>query len=89
MMTFGRVDGKDVVEEITTFEKEDNYSNRSVVAVVKFSTGKFGFGTQFLVDDPDPEAEYPKFRIKERNINTEGEAINAAEKYFDEHCYWY
>ena len=88
-MTFGRIDRKDVVEEITTFEREDNYGNRSVVAVVKFSTGKFGFGTQFLADNPDPEAKYPKFHIKKRNFNTQEEAINSAGKYFDEHCWWY
>ena len=82
--TFGRVDGKNVVEEITTFEKEDNYSNRSIVAVVKFKSGKYGFGTQYLLDDPDPEAELPKFYIKSDNLNTEEEAIDDAEKYFNE-----
>jgi hypothetical protein len=82
--TFGRVDGEEVVDEITTFEYEDNYSNRSIVAVVKMSTGKFGYGTQYLTDDPDPEAEWPKFHIKENNFDSEEEAIEAAEKYFDE-----
>lgn len=82
--TFGRVDGKNVVEEITTFEKEDNYSNRSIVAVVKFKSGKYGFGTQYLSDDPDPEVELPKFYIKIDNLDTEEEAIDVAEKYFNE-----
>ena len=82
--SFGRIDGKNVVEEITTFEKEDNYSNRSIVAVVKFKSGKYGFGTQYLSDDPDPEAELPKFHIKNDSINTEEEAIDIAEKYFNE-----
>ena len=82
--TFGRVDGKNVVEEITTFEKEDNYSNRSIVAVVKFKSGKYGFGTQYLSDNPYPEAELPKFHIKIDNLDTEEEAIDDAEKYFNE-----
>lgn len=64
-------------------KKEDNYSNRSIVAVVKFASGKYGFGTQYLSDDPDPEAELPKFHIKIDNLDTE-EAIDAAEKYFNE-----
>ena len=44
--TFGRVDGKNVVDEIITFESEDNYSNRSIVAVVKFKSGpRYVFGS--------------------------------------------
>ena len=81
--TFGRVDGENIVDEITTFESEDNYSNRSIVAVVKFKSGKYGFGTQYLSDDPDPEAELPEFHIKYDNLDTEEEAIDIAEKYFN------
>lgn len=81
--TFGRVDGDRVIDEICTYEKEDNYSNRTIVAVVKFATGYFGFGVQYIEDDVECE-EYPKFFIKRNDFVDETDAIEAAEKYFNE-----
>lgn len=83
--TFGRVDGKVVIDEIATYEKEDNYGDRIIVAVVKFSNEKFGYGIQYLTDDPDGDVEYPKFYIKETG-KTEEAAIEDAEEYFNECC---
>ena len=81
--TFGRVDGEYVVNEICTYEKEDNYSNRTIVAVVEFKSGYFGFGVQYVADDDECE-EYPKFYVKQNDFIDETEAIEAAEKYFNE-----
>lgn len=81
--TFGRVDGEHVVNEICTYEKEDNYSNRTIVAVVEFKSGYFGFGVQYIEDDVECE-EYPKFFIKRRGLADETTAIEEAEKYFNE-----
>ena len=80
--TFGRVDGENVIEEICTFEKEDNYSNRTIVAVVKFKTGRFGYGIQYVEDEVECD-EYPKFKILDSSFDTEDFAIDEAEKYFN------
>ena len=44
------------------YEAEDNYSNRTIVAVIKDETypeteNKFVWGVMYVEDDPDPEAD--------------------------------
>ena len=70
------------------YEAEDNYSNRTIVAVIKDETypeteNKFVWGVMYVDDDPDPEAELPNFYIKGQGL-TEDEAVKAAHKYYDD-----
>ena len=69
------------------YEAEDNYSNRTIVAVIKDESfppteNKFVWGVMHVEDDPDPEAELPNFYIKGQGL-TEDEAVKAAHKYYD------
>lgn len=68
-------------------EAEDNYSNRTIVAVIKdeffLPTNKFVWGVMYVDDDPDPEADLLNFYIKGQGL-TEDEAVKAAHKYYDE-----
>lgn len=70
------------------YEAEDNYSNRTIVAVIKDESfppteNKFVWGVMYVSDDPDPEAELPNFYIKGQGL-TEDEAVKAAHTYYDE-----
>lgn len=80
--TFGRVDGENFIDEIATYEYEDNWSNRTIYAVLKQKDGKYTIVTQILTDDPDPEAEWPKAIVVAKDIVDENEAIKRCEEMF-------
>lgn len=82
MQTFGRVDGENFIDEIATYEYEDNYSYRNIYAVLKQKDGKYTIVIQMLADDPDPEAEWPKAIVVAKDIVDENDAIKRCEEMF-------
>ena len=67
---------------IQLHEVEDNYSNRTIVAVFKDDDGLYYWGYICVSDevDIDPE-DYPKFNIKNKGMTKTGASFEA-EKYF-------
>ena len=82
MQTFGRVDCEKYIDEIATYEYEDNWSNRTIYAVLKQCDGNYSIVTQILTDDPNPEAEWPKAIVVAKDIVDENEAIKRCEEMF-------
>lgn len=69
---------------INVFETEDNYSNRTIVAVLPETDSEgYMWGSIYLTDevDLDPE-EYPFFHIRGRFLNMK-EANEKAYEYFE------
>ena len=81
--TFGRVDGIKYIDEIANYEYEDNWSNRIIYAVLKQNNEKYTIARQFLTDDPNPEAEWPKISVMAKDIVDESEAITKCEEMFN------
>lgn len=83
--TFGRVDGELYDDELSVIEYEDNYSNREYYSVEHQIDGKgYTILKQVVWDDPDPEAEYPKATVLEKDIVSLDEAIKKSKTYFEE-----
>lgn len=76
-------------DAISIFEVEDNYSNRTIVAVLKDANyeteDKYIWGVMFVNDDPDPEADLPNFFVKGRGLD-QCAAIEQSRKYFTDNC---
>lgn len=66
---------------IALYEREDNYSNRTIVVVIE-NDNKFLWGVLYLIDDPDPEAPFPNLFVKGQGMEKD-KAIEAAQSYFN------
>jgi hypothetical protein len=66
------------------YEFEDNYGTRVIVAVVyDDDLDSYEWGVMVVDDDPDPEADLPKFVVYE-NLLPKDEAIKRSKNYFDQ-----
>lgn len=84
--TFGRVDGKLYDNELSVIEYTDNYGNTEFYSVEHQIDGKgYTVLKQITWDNPDPEAEYPKATVLEKDIVSLDEAIKKSKTYFEEH----
>ena len=80
-----KIDVDELYEKaINLFETEDNYSNRTIVAVLpETNTEGYIWGSIYLTDECeiDPE-DYPLFKIRGRFLNM-NEAREKAYEYFE------
>ena len=83
---FDGVDGKLYDKELSVIEYTDNYGNTEFYSVEHQTDGKgYSVLKQITWDNPDPEAEYPKATVLEKDIVYLDEAIKKLKTYFEEH----
>ena len=71
---------------VALYESEDNYSNRTIVAVLlddEENDGSYMWGIMNISDDDSDEDYIPIFWVKEKEL-VRDEAIEHAKKFFTE-----